>query len=840
MRRRRVLLPVLQSGAGAGSAIMRAVIVTAIAGLLVFSCGNPFSRSEPPDPPTFSPGGDSFSSGVEVVLAASAAEASIWYSFDADAPRSEYLRYSEPIRLGSTRTITAFAVVDGVQFSRNAQATYEIQDGSAPTPGNGGAVAVGALTGSTVSLSWTGGTDNVSFPEDLEYRAFYSTSNNIGDAASAQANGTAPLDWATGIETVTVPELLAGTTYFFTVLLRDQSGLTAAYGVVSATTTADAEAPLVDDPNLSTGSVGLDRFDVTWTAARDGVTAQTGLQYRVVTSTADNIGGLDEALANGSVSLDWTTNVTTHQVSGLNQKTRYWVNVLVRDAAGNMSAYHSEDAFTEPDVTAPTPAGTISFYNVQFQSVSAAWPAATDNLTAQADLEYRVYASQSVQINTYEQAVAADSYDLADMVVDWTANLTSILASSGVNDGTTYNVNVFVRDSAGNIAAYTAGSVTTLPRNDIYIGGNGGDHFMLLNDVPFGGSPTATDFDIWNNVSFPSNTLYARTADMDQDGRPDFVLGRSGPNAGFSYRSTADWTSASTAFLFDASLPTSNSTAMALGNFVNTAFDGTARYPDFVVDQAGPLRLYPSNAGTPGSPIAQTDGEWANYETLVSSLAPGDFNGDGILDLVIGRGVGDARANAVFLGTSTGVFTSMTGTTVPLGAADQTRDVVVGQFSGPDENLDILVLNNGNDVLYLGRGDGLFDAFGDTFATGDSSGAAVGDIDGDGDLDIVFARPSASLLVYRNDGVVDANPANGTFSIHPSPPNPDGFQYDAVALADLDGDGDLDLVGTSSNYREVAIWTNNGAGSFTGISGLSPLSVAPLTPTDVLVAPFRP
>ncbi|MCB1588739.1 MAG: VCBS repeat-containing protein, partial [Xanthomonadales bacterium] len=101
-------------------------------------------------------------------------------------------------------------------------------------------------------------------------------------------------------------------------------------------------------------------------------------------------------------------------------------------------------------------------------------------------------------------------------------------------------------------------------------------------------------------------------------------------------------------------------------------------------------------------------------------------------------------------------------------------------------------------------GSGHFTDSGQNLGTQDSYGISVGDVDGDGDLDVVVANSGQTDRVMLNDG-------SGNFSIGFEFPS--GFSADLV-LADLDGDGDLDVyTGILNNPNKV--YLNDGEGSFT-------------------------
>jgi hypothetical protein len=78
---------------------------------------------------------------------------------------------------------------------------------------------------------------------------------------------------------------------------------------------------------------------VSWSKASDNETDQSALEYQVVYSSSDNIGSVSDADANGTVGKDWTADMTNATVEGLDGETTYYLNVIVRDEAGNKTAY---------------------------------------------------------------------------------------------------------------------------------------------------------------------------------------------------------------------------------------------------------------------------------------------------------------------------------------------------------------------------------------------------------------------------------------------------------------------------------------------------------------------
>jgi hypothetical protein len=115
---------------------------------------------------------------------------------------------------------------------------------------------------------------------------------------------------------------------------------------------------------------------------------------------------------------------------------------------------------------------------------------------------------------------------------------------------------------------------------------------------------------------------------------------------------------------------------------------------------------------------------------------------------------------------------------------------------------------------------------GGTALTGESAmtaGAAVHDVDGDGDLDVFLTRVGLPDRLMLNDGggrFADATAAAGLDE------HADGVGSSAAAFVDVDGDGDADLVVTSSGTGGTTLYRNDGSGRFadgTAGSGLDDL-----------------
>ena len=198
------------------------------------------------------------------------------------------------------------------------------------------------------------------------------------------------------------------------------------------------------------------------------------------------------------------------------------------------------------------------------------------------------------------------------------------------------------------------------------------------------------------------------------------------------------------------------------------------------------------------------------------SLATGDFNGDGKLDLVVTEpGSGNV---SVMLGNVDGTFQAPVNYTVGQAASFQFYWVAVGDVNG-DGKLDFVVADYDDNYVsvFLGNGDGTFQA-GVTYSVGvNPTSVAMADLNEDGKLDIAVSNQNCPNNVCGGSTVsVLLGNGDGTFQAHSD--YPAGASANWVAVGDFNGDGILDLAVTNGNGggtpTALLILLGNGDGSF--------------------------
>ena len=295
-------------------------------------------------------------------------------------------------------------------------------------------------------------------------------------------------------------------------------------------------------------------------------------------------------------------------------------------------------------------------------------------------------------------------------------------------------------------------------------------------------------------------------ADIDGDGDEDLIVGRS--TSTFAYFEN---TGTSFAPVFTERTGTANPfDGIDIGNDASISFldlDGDGDLDAFAGNTVGEVYIL-ENTGSPTNPGFELGLIGVGYGDYLAPVLV-DFDQDGFLDLVVGSIDGDFRVFEY----DTGKFVELTGSTNPFDGLD------IGSYSKPAFGD---VDGDGDIDFVTGNGDGLLRYFENVsnggmpeyvertgaganpwhgIDVGIESAPSLVDLDGDGDLDLAVGESDGSINYFLNETPLPILTFGTTLEQVAT------IGYSATPmLADMDGDGDLDLMmagdsGTASYFR---------------------------------------
>ena len=224
-------------------------------------------------------------------------------------------------------------------------------------------------------------------------------------------------------------------------------------GNVTLKVTQKGETPAADTETPKPGhfvlgypkAISPTAIEVKWTPAKDNVTAQEKLRYRVKC-----IRHSDGKEVKTSPEL---TNQTEYTITGIEPETEYRIQITVWDEANNSDGYGDPIVKTPPaaDTEKPKPGGYVDGYPkaISPTEIVVKWNKATDNVTKQEKLRYQV------RCGLFKKLVKS-----SPILTDKTEYTITDLPYSDI----TYDISVKVWDEADNVTFYSVKEVKPLEK----------------------------------------------------------------------------------------------------------------------------------------------------------------------------------------------------------------------------------------------------------------------------------------------------------------------------------------------------------------------------------------
>lgn len=235
--------------------------------------------------------------------------------------------------------------------------------------------------------------------------------------------------------------------------------------------------------------------------------------------------------------------------------------------------------------------------------------------------------------------------------------------------------------------------------------------------------------------------------------------------------------------------------------------------------------------GTAQTGVAYNQGP-VGGDVVPGSMVAADFNGDGKMDLAI---VGDYVSSGgvtILLGNGDGTFTAAGPN---LDVSGDFGLIATGDFNG--DGIPDLVATNYFDfgtspTIFLGKGDGTFTSMGTSFTLDYfPTSVVVADFNDDGALDLAFSDLNGVEIALGN--------GDGTFKETAGSPISVPSELHNLVAGDFNNDGKLDLAGTGGTSSQIELLIGAGDGTFTATSTTAVTSQSSSNATAMVAADFN-
>ncbi|MBO6523773.1 MAG: VCBS repeat-containing protein [Balneolaceae bacterium] len=289
-------------------------------------------------------------------------------------------------------------------------------------------------------------------------------------------------------------------------------------------------------------------------------------------------------------------------------------------------------------------------------------------------------------------------------------------------------------------------------------------------------------------ISTPGSTNFVTGADIDGDGYKDIVYNTLSDSAMYWRLNNGDGTFGS-------------QDTFSLGGFANKIY-----FPDINSDGEVDILVEMVNAD-PIWYLNNGNGSFAAGDTLdvngsLKTISYGDFNNNGSLDFValVGSSV------RLFLNDGNNSFTDQ-GSLGFDSISGSTEVSTVTDLNG-DGWLDYILTGSQGIFWCVNDGSGSFSIQTKLYNSGGINHISVGDVDLDGDIDIVAVESDDNdkLILLKNDGTSEADFTGENIATFNN--------AKTISIADMNGDGYPDVVSESDDGFKINWYENNRSGSF--------------------------
>ena len=393
----------------------------------------------------------------------------------------------------------------------------------------------------------------------------------------------------------------------------------------------------------------------------------------------------------------------------------------------------------------------------------------------------------------------AVAVELADMDQNGTQDLIQLTSN---NDDL-----IFINDGNGVFADDFFPNLGDTNNTSMVVGDINGDNYpdaivgnSVLGSIVFFNNATSGNLS-WNQALDPADTRAVALEDINNDGHLDLIA--------------SNYNSGNHVYLNNGSGVFTN-TSQSLGSY-NSLSVALAD-----IDKDGDIDIVEGTTNANHIYLNDSSGNFIENSQLLgnsntNTISIADIDDDNDLDIISGN----SSSNKIFINDGTGVFSD---SNQSLGNSDS-RDISLTDYD-LDNDLDIIVVNyrSGNKV-WLNSGNGTFIDSNQNLGTSDSVSVAIGDIDRDGDIDFIEGNQNNQRVVVWENSLHQLNQK----IMLKSGVSMKVRDVNDIAYGDLDGDGDSDIIAVTGSANHILFNTNGtfiNSGQLLGTRNTYAVSVA--------------